>query len=364
MRVWDERGAVLGDMGRARVCIASPEGELIVRRASATTVSVGVWVAVLAVVVAWQGIAATSLEAVGVGFSPAVQIAPLETGRLLALEVDLHARVTAHDIVARIDPVLVQAEHEYAEAFLLATQDQVRIDRATESRRFAESTEGSELTRAALVSAIEEDQAQLRALGEQRAIEEGLVANGAASGLMADTVQWEIDVVQARLDANRAALRSANLAATNAAQRNSAAPGINEWEIVAAARAVDLIDRRMEEYALEAGIDGHVTQIYASVGSIVSEAVPVLEVRRVSTTTVLAFVRPGHNPALVEGQEVEVLRHSGQSLPGRVTSIGGSTQTLPMSLWTAPRDPEYGLPLRVELLAGEVFPDEPVRVLL
>lgn len=312
----------------------------------------------------WRGIQATSSEAVGVGFSPPVQVAPLEPGRLLEVTADLHSTVSAGDVVARIDPVLVDAEHEYAAAVLLATQSQVGIDVATESRRFAESVEGARLARAELSASIREDEAQLRTLDEQRKIEEGLVARNAASGLMADTVQWQMDVVEARLRANRAALAVADQMTANAEARNGAAPGVNEWEIVAAARAVDLLNRRLQEYDLRAGIDGHVTMIYASPGAMVSEAVPVMEVRSLSTRIVVAFVRPGHHPELVAGAEVEVVRHSGQRLAGRLMSVGGSTVTLPMSLWMAPRDPEYGVPLRVELLNGEVAPDEPVRVLL
>jgi multidrug resistance efflux pump len=175
---------------------------------------------------------------------------------------------------------------------------------------------------------------------------------------------WQKQVVEARLAANREALRLANEAVANSERRNESAPGLNQWEVVAAARAVELIERRLGEYELRAGIDGHVTMIYAQPGSMVSEAVPVLEIRSLATRVVMAYLRPGHHPELEVGQDIGVVRSSGQRLAGRLVSVGGSPQTLPMSLWMAPRDPEYGLPIRVELLDGEVAPDEPVRVLL
>jgi HlyD family secretion protein len=326
--------------------------------------TVGVWLAGLALAIAWRGVALVRVEAVGVGFSPPVQVAPLEAGRLQELTVGLHTQVRAQDVVARIDPVVVDAEREYANALLLATQEQMAIEDATEVRRFAESAESSAITKAALASAIAEDEAELRTLEEQRAVEQNLVSNGAASGLLADTLEWQKEVVEARLAANRQALRIANDAMANAQRRNQAAPGLNEWEVVAAARAVELVERRLGEYELRAGIDGHVTNIYAQPGSMVSEAAPVLEVRSLATRVVMAYLRPGHHPELEVGQDVGVVRRSGQRLAGRLTSISGATQTLPMSLWMAPRDPEYGLPIRVELLDGEVAPDEPVRVRL
>ena len=324
----------------------------------------GVWFAGLVIAIAWKGIAAARLEAVGVGFSPAVQVAPLEPGRLMELSVGLHQEVRAHDVVARVDPVVVDAEREYASALLLATQEQMAIQDAVETRRFEESAESSAMTKAVLASAIAEDEAELRTLEEQRAVEEKLVSNGATSGLLSDTLAWQQDVVKSRLAANREALRIANEAVANAQRRNQAAPGLNQWEVVAAARAVELIERRLGEYELRAGIDGHVTMIYAQTGSMVSEAVPVLEIRSLATRVVMAYLRPGHHPEVEVGQEVGVVRSSGQRLAGRLVSVGGATQTLPMSLWMAPRDPEYGLPIRVELLDGEVAPDEPVRVLL
>ena len=324
----------------------------------------GVWFAGLVVAVAWKGIAAARVEAVGLGFSPAVQVAPLEPGRLMELSVGLHQEVRAQDVVARVDPVVVDAEREYASALLLATQEQMVIQDAVETRRFEESAESSAITKAALVSAIAEDEAELRTLEEQRAIEEKLATNGATSGLLTDTLAWQKEVVEARLAANREALGIANNAVANAQRRNEAAPGLNQWEVVAAARAVELIERRLGEYELRAGIDGHVTMIYAQTGSMVSDAVPVLEIRSLATRVVMAYLRPGHHPEVEVGQDVGVVRRSGQRLAGRLASVGGATQTLPMSLWMAPRDPEYGLPIRVELLDGEVAPDEPVRVLL
>ena len=72
------------------------------------------WGVGLAVAALWNGLATSGVEADGVGFAPPVQVAPYEAGRLLAIDVELHSPVRAGDVVARIDPVLVEAERDLA----------------------------------------------------------------------------------------------------------------------------------------------------------------------------------------------------------------------------------------------------------
>jgi multidrug resistance efflux pump len=326
-------------------------------------IGAAVWVVGMVVVGTWAVFRRSSVEAIGVGFSPPVQVAPIEPGRLMTLNVSLHSPVKAGDIVASIDPTLVVAERDVASAVLLATRDRLGIELATESRRFAESAEGSMLTRAQLLSSIREDEATIRTLQERLSIEEKLVARGATAGLTADDVNWQLEVVQARLAASSKALAIANSAANNAESRNSDAPGMNQWEAVAAVRALDLVERRLEQYQLPAGIDGHVTQIYVSPGTMVSEGLPILEVRSLSTREVVAYVRPSEVERLVPGEDAAVYRASGERLVGTLLSVGGSPSMYPLSLWPYPNEPQYGVPVRIELRNdGWVAPDEPVTV--
>ena len=322
------------------------------------------WGVGFCIAIVWGGTRWFSTDAVGIGFGPPVQVAPLEAGRLLELKVGLHEVVKADDVVATIDPRVIEAERDLAQATLLATRDRLGIELATESRRFAESAEGSMLTRAQLRAAIREDEATLKTLQERLSIEQNLVSRGAVSGLTADDVQWQMEIVQERLRANRQALAIADEAAANAEHRNADAPGLNQWEMMAAARAVDLVERRLELYTLTAGIDGHVTNIYAQPGSMVSEGYPVLEVRSIATRDVVAYVSPAQVSHLVPGAEATVVRASGEKLTGHLMYIGGTPQMLPLPLWPWPQYPTFGVPVRIELDNGAVAPDEPVRVRL
>lgn len=322
------------------------------------------WGVGMVVAVAWRGLEGTTIEALGLGFSPPVQVAPLEPGKLLSLNVQLHSEVHAGDIVASIDPSIVMAERDLASATLLATRDRLGIEVANEARRFAESEEASRLTRAQLTASIREDEATVATLREHLAIEQGLVQGGAAAGLIADDVRWELEVVEARLAASRRALEVAREVAANAATRNDDAPGLNEWEVVAAVRAVDLVEQRLEYYDLTADIDGHVTMIYASPGSMLPPGMPVLEIRKLATHDVVAYVTSAEVLQLAVGEEATVVRASGERLAGTLVSVGGTPQVLPLSLWPFPNEPRFGVPVRVELQTGEVFPDEPVTVRL
>jgi membrane fusion protein, multidrug efflux system len=327
-------------------------------------IGAAVWAVGMVIAFGWGGTRACSIHVPGVGFGPPVLVAPLEPGRVLRLDVGLHTRVNADDVVAEIDPVLVQAEYDYASAMVLATRDQLRIAQATEERRFADSADGTALTRADIGTTIREDEALLATLQEQLRIEEGLAAKGAVSGLGADMVRWQIDIVEARLRASRSELHLADTVAANAVERSASAPVYNDWQVAAAVRAMELVQRRLGEYRLRAGIDGHVTAIFVSPGAMVSEAVPVMEVRPLTTRDVIAYVGEGDVSRLVPGEPATVVRASGARLDGRLVSIGGSPQALPLSLWPLPNEPRFAVPVRIELLGAEVSPDEPLSVRL
>jgi multidrug resistance efflux pump len=322
------------------------------------------WGLGLAVAAGWVGFRLGGVEAPGVGYAPPVQVAPLETARLQQISVTLHDVVQADQVVAMMDPTLVDAERAVATATLLATREQLGIEQATEERRFAESAEGTRLTRAQLAASIREDEALVATLKERLDIEQGLAARGAVSGLTADDVRWQIEVATARLRANRGALGVAQAAASNAEQRNVDAPGRNDWEMVAATRAVELLEARVEAYDLVAGIDGHVTAIYFAPGAVVPAGLPVLEVRRTATRDVVAYVGSAEAARLVPGESAKVIRPTGETLQATLRSIGGTPQALPLSLWPFPNEPKFAVPVRLELVDAQVSPDEPLTVWL
>ena len=74
------------------------------------------WGAGLFVAMIWSTLDGRSAEGVGYGFAPPVNVAALETARILAVPVDLHQEVHKGDVVVRMDPTPLVEERKVAEA--------------------------------------------------------------------------------------------------------------------------------------------------------------------------------------------------------------------------------------------------------
>lgn len=331
---------------------------VVVRR----RVGVALWCGGALVAMMWSGLRTARYEAPGMGFAPPVEVAPLEAGRLAALDVKLHDVVTADQILARIDPTPIEEELAVATATLLAVQAEQASAAANEARKFAEGVEGTLLDTARMRAAMEEDRALAASLREQLAIEQGLAGSGASSGQQVRQIQRDLDVVEARLAATRSAYALAAGAQDAARERSDELPLANEWSVVAAARMVEQIEGRRDRLDLQAGIEGQVTAIYRTAGSVVAEGEWVLQVTRTGTNEVVAWLPTAAADRALSGASAHVVRASGEVLRGQVASVGSGPQPMPQQLWMNPAYPQWGLPVRIQLANGEVGAQEPVTV--
>ncbi len=321
------------------------------------------WVIGLGVAVVWGALDDSGAEGVGYGFAPAVEVSALETARILELPVDLHDAVAPDQVVVRMDATPLLEEREIVGANLLAVQEEQATMAAGEARRFAEGVQDVMIDKVRISSQLQEDLALAETLQERLSLEQDLAQTGAASVQSVEEWRRQIRVVEARILANRQALAVASDAARSAEERNQAVPEGNRWHVVAATRALEQIDGRIARMELRAGVEGQVTWIYRSPGEVVPAGEPVLQVRRMGTREVVAFLEPSSVVGLEAGDSAAVQRASGQILRGRLVSVGSGPQPLPQQLWHNPAYPEYGVPVRLEL-DGEVAPDETVSVRL
>ncbi len=323
----------------------------------------GIWVVGLIVALVWGSLGRRGVEARGLGFAPAIDVASLEPARVMRFEVSLHDAVGAEDVVVRMDSAPLSDQREVVAASLLAVQASQVTDVANDARRFAEGVQDVLVDRARFASQVQEDLALVETLEERLSIELDLSHTGASSSQAVAEWQRQIRVVQARIVANRRALSVVNSAADSAIERDAAAPQANQWEVVAATRQLEAIDARIERMDLRAGVDGQVTWIYRNEGEVVAAGEPIMQVRRTGTREVVAFVLAAEVPKLQAGDSASVRRATGQVLEGQLLSVGAGPQPLPESLWHNPAYPEYGVPVRLHL-DGEVSPDEAVIVRL
>ena len=321
-----------------------------------------IWGAGVVVALIWGGMRNVRYEARGIGFAAPVLVSSLETGRLQALDVELHDTVNASQVLARIDPGLLEAERDVISAELLAVQAEQAADAANNARRFAEGVEGSMVDSAKLRAALEEDRALAASLNERIGIERGLASTGASSTQQVRQLERELEVVQARMAASQSAWAAASKASSNAQERSDGLPVTNEWNVVAAARTLDLVEKRIARLQLSAGIEGQVTAIFRNPGEVVASGEPVLQVTQTGTDEVLAWLPSAAAGSVLGGRKAHVVRSTGEVLAGQLISVGSGPQQIPAMLWTNPASPEWGLPVRIHLSGAQVGAQEAVTV--
>src|SRR5688572_18261311 len=91
------------------------------------------WSFGLVVAMLWGMLDGSGAEGVGYGFAPPVNVAALETARILEIPVQLHEPVTADVVVVKMDPQPVQEEREVAAATLLSVQADQQFSAAKEA---------------------------------------------------------------------------------------------------------------------------------------------------------------------------------------------------------------------------------------
>jgi multidrug resistance efflux pump len=330
-------------------------------------VGAGAWAVGLVVALLWGALDGSGAEGVGYGFAPPVTVAALETGRLLDISVALHDAVTKDQIVVRIDPEPILEEREIASAALLAVQQEQARLLSTDARRFAEGVESTMVNQARLSAQLFEDQALLSTLQEKLSLEQDLASTGASSVQAVEEWRRQIRVVEARLEANRRAVAAASNAASGARQRSEDAPVQddiqNDWQVVAATRVLEQVEGRLRRLDLPAQVDGQVVWLYHTEGDVVPAGEPILQIRKMGTREVVAFVDPSEAVGLEAGEQAHIRRATGQHITGTLVSVGSGPQQLPIHLWRMPSWPEYGVPVRVAL-DQEIAPDESVTVRL
>ncbi|MFT4626490.1 MAG: multidrug resistance efflux pump, partial [Myxococcota bacterium] len=306
----------------------------------------------------------TGVEAPGIGYAPPAIIAAQEAGRIRGVDVALHQQVFEGDIVARVDSSLVEAELRVAEAELLASREQTATEVANEARRFAEGREGAALERARAEARLAEARAQESAAIQQLDLARGLAERGAGAAQEVIRLEQQLTIARSQVSAWGRAVAEASRAGVDAGVREQALPAGEGWAVVAAARRVDLLEKRVAESDLTSPLEGQVTWIHRRPGDTVQAGEPVLEVQQASTDQVVAWLAPSQLPALTVGGSAGVVRSDGAWVAGRLVSIGAGPRALPDMLWHNAAQPEWGVPVRVQLEGGQVVPGEALTVRL
>ncbi len=320
-------------------------------------IGIFMWCFLLFVAVLWSNLRSTTLEATGIGFAPPVNISSLETGRLMALEVNLHDEVEADDLLASLDPTPLKEEREVLAAQMRAIEQLGQIDLATDSAK----VQNARLKLGQIKGEISTDRALIAALENDKRIAQGLEAKGVESRNRVLAISNDISIAKARLQGNLAALATASIEDPTL-QPEDLQPEDNDWQVTAAARTLAMMDARIKRMELNAEIGGQITMIFHEPGEVVFGGDPVVQITKTGTSEVLAYLPTPSAIGLDAGSAAWVVRGTGQVIKGALISVGSSPQPLPEQLWHSPAYPEWGVPVRIKLAKGEIGPGEHVVV--
>ncbi len=285
-----------------------------------------------------------------------------EDGTLLELAVSLHQPVSEGDSVARLNPDQLIARGAVLEAELESLHSKESSAEQGRSRRFALDRETAGLEVAKLKAAVEEGQAQVKALRERLAIDERLAAEGVAPNERAGDVRRELSVVETRVAADRERLRLAQRSVAQSGIRAEAADGPNRWQIVMAQRRLAEIEGRLERLVLRSTTAGQVTEVFRAAGEWLEAGDPVLRISPMAASEVRAWLDSGLASDLSIGAPVDLMSETGERLPGIVKSVGVERQEIPKVLWARADAPEWGYLARIDLDDGTLAPGAAVRV--
>ena len=242
---------------------------------------------------------------IGVVRTTEIRVAPEVGGQLVTINVQKGDHVKAGDVVAQLSAIELSAS---------VVQARAALDQASAQRDNVYAGVRAEEV-ASLASAIDKAKSRLDYAQSELTRKAQLVPNNAAS--QQDLDQAVNDAATARADVAEAQANHA--AAVAGPTREERA--IADAQVNAAARAVEVLERRLDKTTLRAPADGIVTVIVAEVGENLTAGQPVLAIAATGKQWLSFNVREDMLHGLTVGDKVEVVRAGEEPRPATVTEL-------------------------------------------
>ena len=242
---------------------------------------------------------------VGVVRTTEIRVAPEVGGQLVTINVQKGDHIKAGDVVAQLSAIELSAA---------VVQARAALDAASAQRDNVYAGVRAEEV-ASLASAIDKAKSRLDYAQSELARKTQLVPVDAAS--QQDLDQAQNDFATARADVAEAQANHA--AAVAGPTREERA--IADAQVKAAARAVEVLERRLDKTTLRAPSDGIVSVIVAEVGENVTAGQPVLTIATTGKQWLSFNAREDMLHGLTVGDKVEVVRAGGEPRPAIVTEL-------------------------------------------
>jgi HlyD family secretion protein len=242
---------------------------------------------------------------VGVVRTTEIRVAPEVGGQLVTINVQKGDHIRAGDVVAQLSAIELSAA---------VVQARAALDAASAQRDNVYAGVRAEEV-ASLASAIDKAKSRLDYAQSELARKTQLVPVDAAS--QQDLDQAQNDFATARADlAEAQANHAAAVAGPTREER-----AIADAQVKAAARAVAVLERRLDKTTLRAPSDGIVSVIVAEVGENVTAGQPVLTIAATGKQWLSFNAREDMLHGLTVGDKVEVARAGGEPRSAIVTEL-------------------------------------------
>ena len=242
---------------------------------------------------------------IGVVRTTEIRVAPEVGGQLVTINVQKGDHVKAGDVVAQLSAIELSAS---------VVQTRAALDQASAQRDNVYAGVRAEEV-ASLASAIDKAKSRLDYAQSELTRKAQLVPNNAAS--QQDLDQAVNDAATARADVAEA--QANHTAAVAGPTREERA--IADAQVKAAARAVEVLERRLDKTTLRAPADGIVTVIVAEVGENLTAGQPVLAIAATGKQWLSFNVREDMLHGLTVGDKVEVTQAGAEPRHATVTEI-------------------------------------------
>jgi HlyD family secretion protein len=242
---------------------------------------------------------------VGVVRTTEIRVAPEVGGQLVTINVQKGDHIKAGDVVAQLSAIELSAA---------VVQARAALDAASAQRDNVYAGVRAEEV-ASMASAIDKAKSRLDYAQSELARKTQLVPVAAAS--QQDLDQAQNDFATARADlAEAQANHAAAVAGPTREER-----AIADAQVKAAARAVAVLERRLDKTTLRAPSDGIVSVIVAEVGENVTAGQPVLTIAATGKQWLSFNAREDMLHGLTVGDKVEIGRAGGEPRPAIVTEL-------------------------------------------
>jgi HlyD family secretion protein len=254
-------------------------------------------------------------------------------GRIVELLAAEGTRVTAGDVIARLDTGDVelairraQAERDQAVAQLKLLQAGARPEDIRQARAQAASAEAEVRAAQAELAAADQDLRRFDAL---------LQAN-AGSRKQRDDAATRRQVAAARLEAARDRARAADEVVAKLRSGSRA-------EEIAAARArvaavdaqIATLEKAVADATVKAPVSGTVTSKLADAGEVIAPRTPIAVISDLDRAWANVYVDEPVVPTLKLGQPVTLVTDAGQRVPGTISYISPRAEFTPRNVQTA-----------------------------